>query len=58
MRDTQFEPLRCQCSEQGLHRIADEIWWRTKIRPTCREIEDMLIVATVRQAGEQRKHDA
>jgi hypothetical protein len=58
MRDTQSEPLRCQCSEQGLHRIADEIWWRTKIRPTCREIEDMILVAMVRQAGEQRNGNA
>jgi hypothetical protein len=53
--NAQPEPLRCQCSEQGLHRIADEIWWRTKIRPTCREIEDLLITATVRQAKEQRE---
>jgi hypothetical protein len=55
VNSAQPEPLRCQCSEQGLHRIADEIWWRTKIRPTCREIEDLLITATVRQAKEQRE---
>jgi hypothetical protein len=55
MNGATTEPLRCQCSEQGLHRIADEIWWRTKLRPTCEEVSQLLTTVLVRQAKEQRE---
>jgi hypothetical protein len=55
MRDTQLEPLRCQCSEQGLHRIADEVWWRTKIRPNCDEVMEMIAKAQARQHQERTR---
>jgi hypothetical protein len=55
MNAPQPDTLRCSCSEQGLHRIADEIWWRTKLRPTCEEVSQLLTTVLVRQAKEQRE---
>jgi hypothetical protein len=49
------EPLRCTCSEQGLHRYADEASRVFKLRVTCEDVSEMLTRIMLKQAKAQRE---